>query len=218
MIRALLGLYGALLLASDPALEPPRVISAPGREYSDANRRFQGIPCIERAANGRLWAAWYSGDIREGPRNYVVVTTSGDDGQTWSGPQLVIDPDGFVRAFDACLWMDPQQRLWLFWAQAVGHWDGRAGVWAIMTEQPGSVRPNWSSPRRIANGVLMNKPIVRNKGEWLLPVNLWPKEANLPFINERDRLNLSPERLKTLIHDPPGARGSHAVVSTDRGK
>ena len=218
MIRALLGLYGALLVAADPALEPPRIISAPGREYSDANRRFQGIPCIERAPNGRLWAAWYSGDIREGPRNYVVVTTSGDDGQTWSGPQLVIDPDGFVRAFDACLWMDPQQRLWLFWAQAAGHWDGRAGVWAIMTEQPGSVRPNWSSPRRIADGVLMNKPIVRANGEWLLPVNLWPREANLPFINERDRLNLSPGSLKALIHDPPVARGSHAIISSDRGK
>jgi hypothetical protein len=218
MIRALLALCGALLFAADPALDPPQINNAPGREYNDYNRRFQGIPCIERASNGRLWSAWYSGDIREGPRNYVVLTTSGDDGKTWSGPQLVIDPSGFVRAFDACLWTDPQQRLWLFWAQAAGHWDGRAGVWAIMTEEPGAVRPTWSSPRRIADGVLMNKPIVRANGDWLLPVTLWTREANLPFINERDRLNLSPDNLRALLHDPAAARGSHAVLSTDRGK
>jgi predicted neuraminidase len=207
-----------MLLAADPAMEPPRINVAPGREYSDAYRRFQGIPCIERAKNGRLWAAWYSGDIREGPRNYVVLTTSGDDGKTWSGPRMVIDPDGFVRAFDACLWMDPQQRLWLFWGQAAGHWDGRAGIWASMTTDPSSSQPSWSAPRRIADGILMNKPIVRTNGDWLLPVTLWTREPNLPFINERDRLNLSPEGLRSLIHDPPHARGSHTLVSTDRGK
>lgn len=204
--------------AADPALDPPRVILSPGPEYGDANRRFQGIPCIERAPNGRLWTVWYSGDIREGPRNYVVLATSGDDGKNWSSPHLIIDPEGFVRAFDACLWLDPDNRLWLFWAQAAGHWDGRAGVWAIVTNQPGSARATWSAPRRIADGVLMNKPIVRHNGEWLLPVMLWTKPANLPFINERDRLNLSPDRLRTLIHDAGPATGAHVVSSADRGK
>jgi len=70
----------------DPALDPPRIILSPGPEYADANRKFQGIPGIERARNGRLWAVWYSGDTREGPQNYVVLTTSGDDGKSWSGP------------------------------------------------------------------------------------------------------------------------------------
>ena len=35
----------------DPALEPPRIILSPGPEYADANRKFQGIPGIERARN-----------------------------------------------------------------------------------------------------------------------------------------------------------------------
>jgi predicted neuraminidase len=216
VICAFLLFTGALI--SDPALLPPRLIDSPGPEYSDANRRFQGIPCIERASNGRLWAVWYSGDIREGPRNYVVLATSGNDGKTWSSPQLILDPDEFVRAFDACLWRDPQDRLWLFWAQAAGHWDGRAGVWAIVTSDPGSARPAWSQPRRIADGVLMNKPIVRSNGEWLLPVALWTKPANLPFINERDRLNLSPDRLRELIHDPGDKKGANVIFSTDRGR
>src|SRR5688500_2546674 len=137
--------------AADPALDPPRVNLSPGPEYSDAYRRFQGIPCLERASNGRLWAVWYSGDIREGPRNYLVLVTSGDDGKTWSSPQMVVDPQGFVRAFDACLWMDPDKRLWLFWTQAAGHWDGRAGVWAMTASKPGSDRPAWSAPQRISD-------------------------------------------------------------------
>src|SRR3989442_554326 len=102
---------------NDPALAPPRIITAPGPEYGDANRKFQGIPGIEQARNGRLWAVWYSGDTREGPQNYVVLATSADEGKNWSGPRLIIDPEGFVRAFDAGLWHDPQDRLWAFWSQ-----------------------------------------------------------------------------------------------------
>src|SRR5215472_8482960 len=134
---------------SDPAMEPPRIVTSPGTEYADANRKFQGIPGIERASNGRLWVLWYSGDTREGPQNYVVLVTSGDDGKTWSAPKLVIDPPGFVRAFDACLWDDPEGRMWLFWTQAAGHWDGRGGIWAMVTKDAASDRPHWSKPRRI---------------------------------------------------------------------
>jgi len=225
MIERALALAAALALvlnatppASDPALEPPRINTAPGPEYDDAQRLFQGIPSVERASNGRLWVLWYSGDKREGPLNYVVAVTSGDNGKTWSGPRLVIDPPGFIRAFDSCLWVDPENRLWLFWAQAAGHWDGRAGVWAIVTSNPGSGQPTWSAPRRISDGVMMNKPIVTRSGEWLLPVAIWTKPANLPFINQRDKLNLSAEQLHFLIHDPGDARGVHVLSSTDSGK
>ena len=208
----------ALATARDPALEPPRIILNPGPEYADANRKFQGIPSIEQARNGRLWALWYSGDTREGPQNYVVLATSGDDGKTWSGPRVVIDPEGFVRAFDACLWHDPQGRLWVFWAQAAGHWDGRAGVWAMTTDDSGAERPRWSAPRRISDGVLLNKPLVRKNGEWLLPIMIWSKPANLPFINQRDKLNLSPEQLATLMHDTGLVRGAHVFSTSDGGR
>ena len=33
----------------------------------------------------------------------MVLVTSDDDGQTWSGPRLVIHPPGPVRAYDPCL-------------------------------------------------------------------------------------------------------------------
>jgi len=44
------------------------------------NRRWQGIPAIERAANGRLWCAFFSGGPKEpDPDNVILITTSKDD-------------------------------------------------------------------------------------------------------------------------------------------
>ncbi len=45
----------------DLALIPPPLNTRPGPEYGNDMRKFQGIPTIERASNGRLWAAWYGG-------------------------------------------------------------------------------------------------------------------------------------------------------------
>ena len=161
--------------ALDPelALRPPRVIADPGPAYGDANRAWQGIPTIARSPGGRLYASWYSGGEGEGPRNYVLLVHSDDDGETWSRPQLVLDPGDAVRGFDPCLWADPDGRVWLFWAQSAGRWDGRGGVWSIVTDEPDVPSPAWSAPRRIADGVMLNKPTVLANGQWLLPVSGW---------------------------------------------
>lgn len=194
--------------ADDPALAPPPVNTSPGPEYADQTRIFQGIPGIERAANGRLWAVWYAGgpdEPGEGPGNYVVLVTSGDDAKSWSPPVLVIDPPGQVRAYDPCLWHDPLGRLWLFWAQSYGWWDGRSGVWAIVTENSGAAQPQWSAPRRIANGIMMNKPTVLGTGQWLAPAAVWQRKAV-------DRIE--PE----FRHDLPEENAANVILSTDEGR
>lgn len=89
----------------DFALQAPLVNTSPGREYASSTRMIQGVPGIERTAQGRLWAVWSSG---EGPRNYVVLVTSKDDATNWSEPKLVIDPRENVRAGNPCLWSDPR--------------------------------------------------------------------------------------------------------------
>lgn len=199
----------------DPALEPPPVVVNPGPEYSDATRLFQGIPGIERSRKGRLWAVWYAGGDNEGPHNYVIVTTSGDDGKSWSKPKVVIDPRWFVRAYDPCLWTDPKGRLWLFWAQASIKWDQRGGVWAVMTTNPDQENPKWSQPRRIADGVMMNKPIAAKDGRWLLPVGGWRNiKTNLAG---GKGVEIAPYTPETLSHPIPH-RDSGVVVSADKGK
>ena len=69
---------------------------SPGAEYGPEARKYQGIPGLERAPGGRLWAVWYAGKENEDRYNYVVGVTSNDDGKTWSDLKFVIDPDGDV--------------------------------------------------------------------------------------------------------------------------
>ncbi len=188
----------------DAALAAPPVNRNPGPEYADDTRLFQGIPGIARAANGRLWATWYAGGENEGPYNYCTLVTSGDDGTTWSEVKLVIDPPGDVRAFDPCLWHDPTGKLWFFWAQGFSHWDGRSGVWAITTAESGEAEPEWSEPRRICDGIMMNKPTVLRSGEWLLPVAIWAFDARVM----KDE----------YAHDIAENTGSNVWLSRDQGE
>lgn len=194
-------------MAKDQALLAPVVNTTPGPHYADDTRIFQGIPGLERAKNGRLWALWYAGgpdEPGEGPGNYVVLVTSGDDGKKWSKPKLVIDPTGPVRAYDPTLWHDPKGRLWLFWAQSYQWWDGRSGVWAVVTENPGDENPKWSAPRRLCNGIMMNKPTVLSSGEWLLPAAVWERAANK---------NIEPPNR----HDLGKESAANVIVSKDEG-
>ncbi|WP_298867060.1 sialidase family protein [uncultured Gimesia sp.] len=186
----------------DPALVAPPVNTQPGKDYADDTRLFQGIPGMERAANGRLWALWYAGGTGEGELNYVTLVTSQDDGKTWSGPKVVIDPPGPVRAYDPAIWHDPSGRLWVFWAQSYRWWDGRSGVWAITTENSDQENPKWSQPRRICNGIMMNKPTVLANGDWLLPVAVWKQNA-------KDSIEYR--------FDLPEERGGNIFISKDKG-
>jgi|TARA_R110001592_G_scaffold344664_2_gene636038 hypothetical protein len=188
---------------TDPALVAPPINTSPGKEYADDTRMFQGIPGLSRAANGRLWALWYAGGTGEGELNYVVLVTSGDDGKTWSGPKLVIDPPGPVRAYDPAIWHDPSGRMWVFWAQSYRWWDGRSGVWAITTDDSDQENPKWTEPRRLCNGIMMNKPTVLSNGDWLLPVAIWKQPAK-DSIEHR--------------FDLPEERGGNIFISKDQGK
>lgn len=162
-------------LLREPALEPARLLPAPTeKRYLDDGRLWQGIPSVERTSAGAAFVVFYSGGKTEQSGNFAVVIRSRGDGKTWVSPWLVIEHDHpEVRVFDPNVWLDPAGRLWLFWAQSRGKYDGRAGVWAVMTEQPDAEAPTWSSPRRIANGIMMNKPTVLQDGTWILPCAVW---------------------------------------------
>ncbi len=201
------------------ALQAPAIVEVLDGKYADQNRAWQGIPGVERAPGGRLWATWYAGGTGEGPLNYVLLSTNDDNGDAWSKPTLAVDPEDPVRAYDPCLWTDPQGRLWLFWAQSAGLWDGRGGVWAMVADNPDDPRPNWSAPRRIADGVMMNKPTVLKNGEWLLPISGWRfKEPRI----EEGLVKMghpAPAEAAKAFARPLGPReGSMVFVSADQGK
>lgn len=169
-------LITALYAADTPSRQPPQHLGKLKTEHAVTNRAFTGIPSLAAAPKGRLWATWYAGVTpAEDHNNYVVLSTSGDDGATWQ-EVLTVDPDagGPVRAFDPELWVSPDGRLFLFWAQMEkGRRDAELGVWCIETSEPDAVEPKWSKPGRIGDGVMMCKPLVLSSGEWVLPISKW---------------------------------------------
>jgi len=204
----------------DLGLQPPQIITEPGPEYAKSNRGAQGVPGIERAPQGRLWAAWYTGKSTRGvesANSYCVLVTSGDDGRTWSDLKMVIQAQLRVHTYDPCLWLDPTGKLWLFWAQSAGLQDGRMGVWAVTTTEPDAENPQWSEPRRLCNGIMLNKPTVLKNGDWLLPVGLWRDSTNVPNITLKPEV-LHPYTEAMLIHDLGEERGSNVFRSTDQGR
>ncbi|MBS3762115.1 MAG: exo-alpha-sialidase [Planctomycetes bacterium] len=162
-------------------LKPPEKTGPPDEEYDKTRRQFQGIPGIECSRSGRLWATWYGGGTGEDHHNYVLLATRKTEGAGQFDTKLIVDPDGDgpVRAFDPCLWHDPEGKLWLFWAQGYeGHTDERSGVWAIKTDKSDDEDPQWSEPQRLCDGIMMNKPLVLSSGDWLLPTARWHQDGS----------------------------------------
>lgn len=201
---------GLLNAAEDPALVPANVIANPGERHAPSTRQFQGIPGMAVTHEGRLWAVWYGGGSGPGPGNYVMLANSDDGGRTWSSVNHVIEAD--VRVFDPAIWTDPDGRIWVFYSQGHKLWDGRAGVWTIVSENPDVEQPEWSEPRRLTDGIMLNKPTALSSGEWLLPIARWNQEPNEGL--SPDAETYVPEE---FVHWDPEDVGSHVYVSRDRG-
>jgi len=199
----------------DLALVPAPINTHPGPEYSDAARNYAMVLGLDRTPGGRLWAAWVAGgDSEEG---YFVAASSDDNGETWSAPRLVIDPPNLSpeilqRALVGTFWTDPTGRLWLFYDQSLGYFDGRAGVWAITCDNPDADQPVWSAPRRIWHGATLNKPLVLTNGEWLLPVSLWTRDWIRPHLKKGPG-----PPFENNYRDLDPLRMAHVFVSTDQG-
>lgn len=192
---------------ADLALIPPKLNTSPLPEY-DYDKLDYGMTIgIERTPGGRLWACWVAGG--DSPDAFFVLATSDDDGETWSKPRLVVDShsDKLPRKRSILvgnLWTDPLGRLWLIFDQSMDMFDGRAGVWASICENPDATSPEWSEPRRIWHGVTLNKPTVLKNGEWMLPISLDQRGGFGPF--------------KGCFTELDPYRGANVFVSTDKGE
>jgi hypothetical protein len=135
---------------------PPTLNTSPLPDY-DYDKLDYGMTIgIERTPSGRLWACWVAGG--DSPKAFFVLATSDDDGETWSKPRLVVDAQAQDLPAERSelvgnLRTDPLGRLWLIFDQSMDMFDGRAGVWVAVCENPDAKEPAWSLPRRIWHGV-----------------------------------------------------------------
>lgn len=191
---------------ADLALIPPKLNTAPLPQY-DYDKLDYGMTIgIERTPKGKLWACWVAGG--DSPKAFFVLATSDDQGETWSKPRLVIDSHSLKLPFDRSilvgnLWTDPRGRLWLFFDQSMHMFDGRAGLWASVCDDPDAEQPQWSAPRRIWHGVMLNKPTVLKSGEWLAPLSLNQNPGMGPFAGAFPELD--------------ALRGAQVFASNDQG-
>lgn len=217
---------GALAQDNQPEFNPPRLIKGPeiSQQHSIESRKFSGISSLAVSPKGRIWAVWYAGVTPgEDLNNYVVLSTSSDQGKTWE-EVLVIDPDGPgpVRAYDPEIWLAPDGTIKVFWAQATAKTGGTwalvtegtaAGVWALDLEDPEVANPSWGEPKRLTDGVMMCKPIVLSTGEWVLPVSFWKmEEENARMVVSTDGGQSWNVRGGASVPDEVRAYDEHMIV------
>ncbi|MBM4094837.1 MAG: hypothetical protein FJ276_36320, partial [Planctomycetes bacterium] len=157
---------------------PPMLIPDPNhtKDHACATRTCSGVASMMITPGGRIWAAWYVGTtpgakIETCPNAYVVISTSGDGGKTWK-EVLALDPDGpgRLKAVDPRPWVDPKGRLWIIChitINGISHVYQNKKAWAITADDAEKENPSWSRPRHIADGVMINKPVVLANGHWL---------------------------------------------------
>ncbi len=220
-IRLSLAVLGCVVTAAGAAetaerkdsLLPADVHTTPvPARYLDENRMFLCGPGITISRGGRLWVTFKSGDITEDEDNCTVVVTSGDRGETWSKPVIVVDIDGPVRTNDPGIWTDPNGKVTLMWGQVYGYWDGRGGLWTMTAEDGDNENTIWTRPVRLGDGYTKNKPFVTRDGKWLYLIeHMGPNARRGRYANGAA---MAPE----YIHSIPQLHHANVYVSEDGGR
>lgn len=207
----------------------PKLIFQPFPAYAQKFLPFAMAASMEATKKGRLWTCWAAGE--DGPNAFLVASYSDDQGKTWRDPVFVIDPQAHpsqvgalpdqsytvetgtgheTRKFSmgtrlGAFWCDPKGRLWLFFHQSVGMFDGSCSNWYVRCDHPDAANPVWSEPVFIGFGASLNKPIVRKNGEWILPVSLW------------ERWHIDPP-FSDYYRELDAVRGADVFVSDNEGE
>ena len=156
---------------ADLAVVLPPVIRTGNLEaYSTNKLTFALNYGMAMTRGGRLWAWWLAGE--DGPCAFSVGNRSDDDGETWTDVNFVIDGhNGTITGRQngiGTYWLDPDGALRCYVDQNLMHYDGRAGVWEAVCHNPDDAKPVWTPFRRLADGHVINKPIVLKDGTWLM--------------------------------------------------
>jgi len=141
------------------------------------NRTWQGTPSIGMDRNKNLFVGWISGGEGEGTENYITVSLSKDNGATWLHNKLVVYVNTLdsTRLMDVCFFNDKFGNLYMVWAKHVQKKNSKE--WAIVWYSKLTLRGNtinYTAPRPIAEGSMLNKPYYSEKRNKLyFPIAYW---------------------------------------------
>lgn len=164
-------------------------------EFKLSNRNWQGIPSIGKDKFGNLYVAWLAtktcgGECNE---NYLTVSLSRDKGNSWSHNKLILNVklEDVTRMKEANFFNDKFGNLYMYWGKHVQKPSVVAKEWAIswyskisLSNDDNSI--NYTPPRRIAEGIMLNKLFYSTiSDEILFPIARWYEgnyELHKPFI------------------------------------
>ena len=196
-----MSLRSLICLATSSALLWGQTFAEPP---ADPARTWQGIPGLERTAQGRVFSSWFTGGPKEpSPDNTVLLCYSDDQAKTFTEPQAMGLPKDGTRCFDPTLWIDPKGRLWYIFNR--GNKDTAVhDVHARICDAPDATPPVFGPEFRVGFdeapfAFRMNKPTVLSTGEWIMPVThaVKPTHEWFPMSDQLQGVGISTDEGKT---------------------
>jgi hypothetical protein len=200
------------LLAKDHVLDSDLYLEGGILQNQNANdkflksiRKWQGMPTIGKDRLGNLYAAWITGGNGEGNENYLIVSLSKDKGRSWSQDKLIfyVNPEDSTRLMDPCFSNDKYGNLYMTWAKHVKKKNTKewaASWYSKLSLSTDGDTINYSPPRKIAEGIMLNKPFYSKISDQVIfPIARWYEgnpELHQPFIykanyGENNLINLT---------------------------
>lgn len=189
--------------------QTPRIDLTPLPKHCMANEDYGMTIGVAVTHGGRIFVCWVGGG--DNSKAYFLLSRSVDGAESFEEPCLAIDPHDECLPYDRCtivgtLWVDPRNRLWLFFNQTLGHFDGTSTNWYIRCDDPDAETLTWTEPQYVSVGCTLNKPVILDDRTWLLPVSLWARH------------HISKYMPQDIRHDLDDMRMAHVFASGDEGE
>jgi predicted neuraminidase len=189
------------------ALSPSQSLSAAKHEpLFDADLVFplhsqhNHAPGIVECPNGDLLVSWYRGSGERTADDVAVFGAWRPAGaDRWSEPFLMADTPGFPDC-NTCMWVDDQQRLWLFWPTVLANtWESCLTNYRVSSNFAAPAPPQWDQ-----QGLILLKPSdFSSRAIELLEASL-PENVNAADDGTEQRLEAFRRRLGDKLYQRLG--------------
>jgi len=186
-----------LLLACCAAQVGGAAVPGPGRENRTFLRSELIFPlehwhshgsCIVGCPNGDLLVCWYQGSGERTADDVRVMGARQKRGsRQWSAPFVMADTRGYPDT-NPCMFIDPKQRLWLFWPVILdNHWESALLKYRISSHYEKAGPPRWD-----VNEVLHVTPGTNFQRA---------VEVGLDNLNDRPAPEMKPDELQKWVKE-----------------